>query len=74
VRRAQIFAVIRMFVGKYKISAMCDFYNVSRRGYYDYVNRRETGNPDLRLVELIMECHSKHKRRYGYRRFKVIFA
>lgn len=49
---------------------MCRFYSVSRSGYYDWQKREQRGNPDQALIELISECHKKHKKRYGYRRIK----
>ncbi len=50
---------------------MCDFYRVSRSGYYSWRSRDETPAEDAELVELINECHTAHKRRYGYRRVKL---
>lgn len=47
---------------------MCDFYNVSRRGFYDFRNRSQSENSDQILINLIDECHAKNKKRYGYRR------
>jgi transposase InsO family protein len=47
---------------------MCDFYGVSRSGYYDWKSRDDLGNPDQDLINLIEECHQKHRKRYGYRR------
>jgi len=47
---------------------MCDFYNVSRQGYYDYLNRQQAGNPDQELIDMIIECQKANKNRLGYRR------
>jgi len=71
VRKSQIFAVIERFSGKYPINKMCEFYNVSRRGFYDYRKRQKCKNPDQLLIDLISECHEKHKHRFGYRRVKM---
>jgi len=68
VRKAQIFAVIERLSEKYPVSKMCDFYNVSRQGYYDYRNRLKKGNPDQELINLIKECQKANKNRLGYRR------
>ncbi len=70
-RKPQIFSVIERFAGKYSISEMCKFYNVSRRGFYDFRKRQQGENPDQELINLISECHKKHKRRYGYRRLTL---
>lgn len=67
-RKAQIFAVIARFSKKYPVLRMCDFYNVSRRGYYDYLKRQEAGNPDQELIDAITECQKANKSRLGYRR------
>jgi len=71
VRKAQIFAVIERLSEKYPINKMCEFYNVSRRGFYDYRKRQKCKNPDQLLIDLISECHEKHKHRFGYRRVKM---
>lgn len=47
---------------------MCDFYLVSRSGYYSWKKRQSEPSKDAQLVDLINECHTSHKRRYGYRR------
>jgi transposase InsO family protein len=47
---------------------MCEFYNVSRQGYYAYLKRQEVGNPDQELIEMICECQTANKNRLGYRR------
>jgi len=47
---------------------MCEFYNVSRQGYYDYIKRQQAGNPDLELIDMIAECQRANKNRLGYRR------
>ena len=70
-RKAQIFAVIERLSEKYPINKMCEFYNVSRRGFYDYRKRQKCKNPDQLLIDLISECHEKHKHRFGYRRVKM---
>lgn len=67
-RKTQVFAVIERFAGKYPISKMCDFYNVSRQGYYDYFHRQQAGNPDQELIDMITECQKANKNRLGYRR------
>lgn len=67
-RKSQVFAVIDRLSEKYPINKMCEFYNVSRRGFYDFRKRQKSENPDQPLIDLISECHEKHKHRFGYRR------
>ena len=56
---------------KYSISEMCRFFNVSRSGYYDYVNRMEQPDRDLPLAEQIRVCQEEVKQTYGYRRVQI---
>lgn len=67
-RKSQIFSVIKRFADKYPIIQMCDFYNVSRQGYYEYVKRLQGENPDQELIDMIAECQKENKNRLGYRR------
>lgn len=50
---------------------MCKFYNVSRRGYYDWKERQEQANPDAEIIKMIEECQKINKNRLGYRRIKL---
>lgn len=52
----------------YSISAMCDFFDVSRSGYYDFVHRMNQPNRNERIVAEIAVCQEISKRTYGYRR------
>ncbi len=47
---------------------MCRFFDVSRSGYYDFVNRMNIPAKDLPLAEKIRECQQETKSTYGYRR------
>jgi len=66
--KAQIFKVIERYSEKYPVSRMCEFYNVSRQGYYDYMKRQQAGNPDQELIDMIAECQRANKNRLGCRR------
>lgn len=46
---------------------MCQFFQVSRSGYYAYLRRKES-KKDESLVQLIRQCREKTDRTYGYRR------
>ena len=56
---------------KYSISEMCRFFEVSRSGYYDYVNRMDIPDRDLSLAKEIQECQEVTNRTYGYRRVHI---
>ncbi len=57
--------------GKYGVSEMCRFFEVSRSGYYDYVKRMDAPAWDLPLAEKIKECQDKCGKTYGYRRAHI---
>lgn len=67
-RKSQIFAVIKRFAEKYPVSQICEFYHVSRQGYYDFCKRQGQENPDQALIDMIAECQKANKYRLGYRR------
>ena len=56
---------------KYAISEMCRFFDVSRSGYYDFVNRMDIPAKDLPLAEKIRECQEECGKTYGYRRVQL---
>ena len=62
------YAVIYRHRGKYPVSVMCSFFEVSRSGYYDFVNRLDRPEADADLAKEIEECQSKTDKTYGYRR------
>ncbi len=47
---------------------MCNFFGVSRSGYYDFVKRIGQAEQDAELAEKIQECQNKTDKTYGYRR------
>ncbi len=65
------YMVIYRHKGKYSISEMCRFFNVSRSGYYGYVKRIDIPAKDLPLAERIMECQNQCGKTYGYRRVHI---
>ena len=62
------YQVIYMNRRRYSISTMCQFFGVSRSGYYDYVNRLGQRAHDADLADMIREQQEKCDRTYGYRR------
>lgn len=57
--------------GKYSITTMCQFFEVSRSGYYEYVKRIDKPQFDQPLAVLITECQRACRRTYGYRRVHI---
>ena len=53
---------------EYPISIMCQFFGVSRSGYYDFLKRLGRPEPDAALAEQIKECQNVTDKIYGYRR------
>ena len=47
---------------------MCQFFGVSRSGYYDFVKRFGQPEHDTDLAEKIQECQDRTDKTYGYRR------
>lgn len=62
------YAVIYRHRQKYPVSTMCQFFGVSRSGYYDFVHRLDRPEPDMALAELLRLQQERCKRTYGYRR------
>ena len=60
----QIIFVLRK---RYGIKEMCDFFEVSRSGYYSYLYRKDRLDKDMPIAELIRECQSQRGKIHGYR-------
>lgn len=56
---------------KYSISHMCEFFEVSRRGYYTWLKRKDNFDKDEIIANLIAECQKKTRQTYDYRRVKT---
>ena len=65
------YRVIYRHKDKYSISEMCRFFDVSRSGYYGFVDRMGKPAKDLELSKLIRECQAETKQTYGYRRVAI---
>lgn len=55
----------------YSISFLCDFFKVSRSGYYKWLKDKGQLDKDIALGKLIRECQQKTKYTYGYRRVEL---
>lgn len=65
------YLVIHRHQGKYPITEMCRFFEVSRSGYYGWLKRKELPDKDEPMAKLIRECYEKNRQTYGYRRVKL---
>jgi len=59
---------------KYSIKAMCEFFKVSKSGYYDFVKRMDKPNRDEVLASEIAQCQEISRKTYGYRRVHIWLA
>ena len=62
------YQIINMNRARYTISSMCNFFGVSRSGYYDYIQRSSHPAFDAKLAEMIRQCQEENRKTYGYRR------
>ncbi len=62
------YQVIYMNRERYSVRTMCQFFSVSRSGYYAYLKRLEQCTPDSDLVNIIRDQQNKCDKTYGYRR------
>ena len=65
------YQVIFKHKDKYSINSMCNFFGVSRSGYYAFLKRMNIPDMDLPLAEKIKECQEESHRTYGYRRVHI---
>ncbi len=65
------YLVIQKYQTKYPIKKMCEFFNVSRSGYYDFLRLSETEDKDKQLADMISECQNLCAKTYGYRRVQI---
>jgi len=71
VRASVKYAAIHKSSEKYEITYLCEFFGVSRSGYYAWRKRREEPDKDEFLERLIRQCQEKTRQTYGYRRVKL---
>ena len=53
---------------EYPVAVMCNFFGVSKSGYYDFLKRLGKPEHDEALCKAIEECQRKSDKTYGYRR------
>ena len=67
--RAQVkYHIIYRHRTEYPVAVMCEFFAVSRSGYYAFVHRLGKPEKDAALAELIAQQRERSFRTYGYRR------
>ena len=50
---------------------MCQFFKVSRSGYYEFVKRKDKPKNNTAVAELIQVCQQRCGKTYGYRRVHI---
>ncbi|GBG58523.1 transposase [Sporomusaceae bacterium FL31] len=70
--RAEIkYIAIAKNAGKYPIKDMCQFFKVSRSGYYAFLKRQGRPSKDKYLASQIQKCQEETYGTYGYRRVVI---
>lgn len=65
------YTAIQRHQDKYPIKVMCQFFNISRSGYYAFLKRQTLPNRDQLLVSMINQCQQDTRGTYGYRRVGI---
>jgi len=65
------YRVIYRFKNKYTVKEMCEFFSVSRSGYYAWEKAVNNPDPDAENSKLIAICQEKTRQTYGYRRVQT---
>ena len=61
------YRLIEQCASRYAIQEMCNFFGVSRSGYYRYLQRKDSPDRDTELGEMVQECQNKRGKIHGYR-------
>ena len=56
---------------QYSISFMCEFFGVSRSGYYHFLSKIDQPSRDEPIAQMIAECQAQCYKTYGCRRMKI---
>ena len=65
------YVAIHRYAGKYTVKGMCEFFKVSRSGYYAFRSKQNRESNEQALVGLIQTCQQEAKNTYGYRRVGI---
>jgi len=71
VRKTIKYAAIESVRGKYGVSYLCEYFEVSRSGYYAWRKRKDRPDVDEIMGQLIRQCQETTRYTYGYRRVKL---
>ena len=61
------YAAIQKYHGKYPVQFMCNFFEVSRAGYYAFLKRQKQPDKDEALALAIEQCQQQTNRTKRYR-------
>ena len=65
------YLAIQKYHDKYSVTKMCNFFQISRSGYYDFLRKGEKEDKDRWLYDMILECQNSCAKTYGYRRVQI---
>lgn len=65
------YAAIHRYADKYGVKGMCEFFKVSRSGYYAFCKKQGERLEEQRLAQMIQECQQVSCGTYGYRRVQI---
>lgn len=65
------YAAIHRYADKYGVKGMCEFFKVSRSGYYAFCKKQGERPEEQRLAQMIQECQQVSCGTYGYRRVQI---
>ena len=71
VRKSVKSAAIESVGNQYGITYLCEYFGVSRSGYYAWKKRQERPDRDGILGKLVRECQESTNYTYGYRRVRL---
>lgn len=65
------YEAIHRYAGKYGVKDMCEFFKVSRSGYYAFCKKQGKSPEEQELAQMIQECQQGSHGTYGYRRVHI---
>jgi putative transposase len=63
--------VIYQLRKEYSVLAMCEFFGVSRAGFYAWARRIDRADADLERLQLVEQAYLRSHRTYGYCRISL---
>jgi len=65
------YTAISRYACKYTVKGMCEFFQVSRSGYYQFLRKQGEAARDQALADQIRQCQNEARSTYGYRRVGI---